>query len=230
MNSVTLIGILTLLEISIEGRNLVPNPSFEEFRTQTCGISINPTQFASDNAFWVSPTKATPHIYSTTVPETCWNYVSSESRDRPRTGTRMVMICNYYYSGFRSYIQVELTSALRLGEDYKFVVWMKLTRRSECIAENVGFLLSEDKVASDSIVHLNLRPTGEFLLKSDFGYEWTKFETHLKADRSYRYLTIGNFRDNASTKLDVGSKDINECGSDVFIDDVELTLLDSNRR
>lgn len=214
-------AIILIYLILLKQENLVPNPSFEEYRVDHCGLSVSVKQFKTDNYFWVSPTIGCPNIYSKTVKQSCWNYIGDESPDQPKTGNRMMMICNFGSGGFRSYAKVKLFEPLQKGVTYTIKVWVRVPHNARVYSPNLNILFSSDTSFYRTSMRIEREPQFEFEDWSPNG--WVKLEGHFQADLTYEYMTIGNFRSNEETeviKLDAGADD---SVSWLYIDDFELT-------
>jgi len=205
--------------------NYVPNNSFEEFSTDHCGLSYSVEKFKEENYYWSCPTEGKPHMYSKLVGDNCWNHIENDSPDQPRTGNRMVMICNYAKSGFRSYVQVKLRKKILKGREYVVSLWVKVPNEAESCSTDLGILMSSTAHEEDTIYNISESAT------IDYSSRWTpngwvKLESNFYAEADFEYLIIGNFKPNADTSVKQSKLAELDSPSFLFIDDVELLSLD----
>lgn len=206
-------------------QNLVPNPSFEQFNLDHCGLSVSVKKFESDNLFWTSPTIGKPHTYSKLVDKNCWNHISADSPDQPKTGNRMIMICNYAVSGFRSYVQVRLKDLVREGKDYEVKLWILVPHDANAFSPTLGIYLSPDQKEFDTIFNIQELATIEFNTDWKEG-SWAQLTGKFRPKVDSEYLIIGNFKGNDQTQVNILIKDSDDPVSFLYVDDVELTSMD----
>ncbi len=214
--------LLTVLVFDVQ-ENLIPNFSFEDFRVDHCGLTASIKQFKSDNYFWTSPTFGHPHIYSKTVAQYCWNSIDPRSADQPRTGNRMLMICNFGSSGFRSYVQVKLRESLLVHKLYTVRLWIRVPSGSTVYSPTLGILASPDEQSHNTISNIESDPTVEFGDWISDG--WVRVERDFEVKEPSEFITIGNFRSNRDSKLIIlDSVNVEKPVSWLYLDDIELFL------
>lgn len=203
--------------------NLIPNFSFEDFRVDHCGLTASTAQFKSDNYFWTSPTVGHPNIYSKTVAQNCWNSIDPQSADQPRTGNRMLMICNLGSNGFRSYVQVKLKEPLLVHKLYTIRIWIRVPSSAVVYSPTLGILTSPKEQFHDTSLNIDSDPTTEFGDWISDG--WVKVEADFEVKESSEFITIGNFRSNRDSKLIIlDSSKVEKPVSWLYLDDIELFL------
>lgn len=179
--------------------NLVPNSSFETYTA--CPNSSN-IEFASG---WYSSGGSVDYFNvcatnsAVGVPS---NYVGYQM---PKDGNAYAGIVTYYLSSQREYIGVELTQTLSIGVKYFISAFISKKDISDsnvgysCSSNNFGFKFSKTaNTYTNPIFPNNTDHFHSNLLIND-SLNWTKISGSFIADSTYKFLTIGNFHDNANT-------------------------------
>ncbi len=217
-------------------QNLVPNPSFEVY--DTCPQDASMLHYASP---WFVPTWGTPDYYNS-----CFTYSNpwSSNMDVPtnifgeqsaKTGVGYAGLYLAYpwtagppnYEQFREYIETELIDTLQTGVKYYVTFYLSLADSSQYSTDVAGIYFSNDTLKSDTSYRLHYIPhisnTNGNYLNNKLG--WMKFSGTYVANGTEKFITIGNFLDNASTDTIPSSGGGTIFGSDFYaayyyIDDV----------
>jgi hypothetical protein len=96
---------------------------------------------------------------------------------------------------YREYLQVQLTSPLLAGEEYKVSVWVSLADLSAYAIDSIGIHFRDSAVAESGYAPLPLTPqvvtTPGVPLTNTTG--WTLVSGRFTADGGEEYMIIGNF-------------------------------------
>jgi gliding motility-associated-like protein len=211
--------------------NLVPNPSFESYKS--CPKYISNIDLAT---YWYTPTEGTSDYYNSCV-------ISGGNAGVPnnfcgyqyaRTG--------YAYAGFgaiynnpsynnREYIAIRLVEPLKAGAKYSVEYYVSLsnsTANSSRIATDaLGAFLGDSIVDFTDHTLLNVapqinNPKGNVINDT---LNWIKIGGEFKAVGSERFLTIGNFVDHSQSTNDTIVA-CSDCMCYYYIDDVSVICLD----
>ena len=134
-----LLSVLLLLlfgNVALPAQNLVRNPSFENLLMLPCDIMIT-GEMALIEQDWYSPTDATPDVYSTIIPQSCFLFqpnstypgpIGLKGTQLPRTGTTMAGYGFFTIQGQnqREYVQVRLSSPLIPCRRYEVAFYVSL--------------------------------------------------------------------------------------------------------
>lgn len=231
--------VLLMMGTVAHAQNLVPNPSFEE-------ITRCPHTFSADrNDFivpgWTSPTTGTPdhfHKCSWGEADVPFNWAGSSNAN---TG---YAYCGIYLwnkrddgKSYREYIQCELAEPLVEGRRYTIGFFYKLASYSVYTSNRIGLALTSTRVMVNHDQVLDTKPL--ISVESDSAIAattggWEKATLEYTATGGERYVIIGNFFDNASTKsarlpYRFGKSSMLHTSAYYFIDDVYVTPLDTVR-
>ncbi|MEM9919144.1 MAG: OmpA family protein [Bacteroidota bacterium] len=205
--------------------NLVPNPGFEDLRRALPPNDLDGSlAFRNSIAKWASPTKATPDLHF-------FDYVEAAGEDAPRSGNAVAAILTHNPRSkrshtYREYIQTKLEKTLTKGQEYYFEVWVKRASNAQMASNNIGVIVRPDPIIRQEwrpILHV--RPVVEQRqIINRYKREWIKVSGTFKAAGGERFLIIGNFHNNQTTKLvdasDLGKQSFRQ--SYYLLDDVGL--------
>lgn len=200
------------------------NGDFEQYYHCPTG----PSQIDSAK-FWIQPTIGTPDYLNQcasiasgmNIPNTWIGFQQAHS------GVGMAGIFIYYYvplhMTYREYIEDSLGSALISNLCYHFEMYINLSDNCLYSSHNISVYFSDTLITDFSIDH-NLPFTPQ--INNTSGnipdtLNWTLVSGNYTALGGERYLTIGNFNDDASTDTIT----VNTTGDNVsyiYIDDVSL--------
>lgn len=170
--------LLILTLIRTFGQNLVPNPSFEEYRN--CPTELRQINLVED---WYSASSGTPEYFN------CKFYLNAKAK----SGEGLTAIIPYgAYDADLEYLSVKLKDTLRKGQNYCFEFYIQPDVKSPVLINKIGAYFSSEKI---KVAHWNqtsfspqiwlreVAPTGQ----------WTKVSASFKAEGGEQYLTVGNF-------------------------------------
>jgi len=235
-----LISFLILCGHFSQAQNLVPNPSFENYKKLRCtgidenmGIKNPDSRLVFDSILydWKLPTTLASDIYSLIVDvKTCdLNPFHDGYGPNPKDGFNMANIAlmgNHLIGpkngGGRSYIQTKLNNRLKGNHQYLGGGYQTLDPISFYAANNLGMLFTTEPVRSDTNLILSYTPQINQTEVNKDQSIWKKFYGCFTAVGEEEYLTIGGFIDDEHTtfiKLDPGNGG--------FVSDYSLYFIDS---
>ncbi|MFI5220440.1 MAG: T9SS type A sorting domain-containing protein [Bacteroidia bacterium] len=222
----TLFLLLFLIKFA-NSQNLVLNPSFED--TIPCAVYAgNLPQLRP--YFWFTPSSGSPDFMDVTtncawgggVPQNVFGY------QYPKTGSAMFGFNLYHPLApfmFREYIEGTLNDTLKQGHKYCVEFFVSLSDNSTHAIDRFGVYFSEDSIYdwnTSSLLFYNPQienQPGNIITDT---MNWVSISGEYIAQGGEKYLTIGNFYDDANTDtlgLGYGSPSV---GSYYFIDDVSV--------
>ena len=206
-------------------QNLVENPSFESFLE--CPDHLG--NFGEDLKYWSVPTKGTTDYFNSCslsmgVPT---NFMGEQAA---KFGNGYLGFYMYAPEDYREYIQGELKEPLKQGVTYTLSFYISLAENSDHVVRDFDVLLSTKPIGVNikkgltkwqlSKIEGNSFTTVE-ILGNEFitdDHTWTKISTDFLAAGGEQFITIGNFKNNASTRrLRLGKKK-NVNGAYYFMD------------
>jgi gliding motility-associated-like protein len=131
---------------------------------------------------------------------------------------------------FREYLEVKFIQTLTAGNEYCLRFKASVADESWVFTDELGILLSGDSIRSNDWNALDLAPTfktRKYETLSDTS-NWLNFEFTFVAKGTERFLTIGNFRNDASTLIQSARKDVWLRLSYLYLDDFYLGTCKSN--
>lgn len=208
--------------VTLNGQNLVPNPSFED--TITCYPRIDSVKH------WHNPTDYTPDYFNVNmrfinnkVPLNLFGYQEA------RTGNAYAGIITLSGDA-REYIQARLLDSLRAGKKYRVIFYVCIPDSSPYASNDIGAYFSKNAISSSDIYYLpyipqiNNDPTLNPLNRLNM---WIPIIDSFIADGGEKYITIGNFKNEVNTDTtDFNYHSYGQPFGYDFIDDVSVTLID----
>jgi len=177
------------------GQNLVPNPSFED--TLQC-----PYGDYGSLANWINPTTANPDAFNScssgnyNVPNNAYGYRTAKE------GSGYVGIHSSVGGGnYREYIQVQLLSSLQANQKYCVKFFVCLTDSGSYAVNDIGAYFSNTQISSTSNGVLSYTPQTKndpVLNPLTQRNIWQAVTDSFIAQGGEQYITIGNFKDDAS--------------------------------
>lgn len=216
-------------------QNLVPNGGFES--NTSCPEEKGQIELAEN---WTSPNMGNPdyfhECYSTTNPivmrrdgagiPVSYMGISKTHNGKAMAGFYLHKVENGLVP-WKEYLQIKLNSKVKKKRDYCFKAYVKLSEFSNYATSNFEVVLSKSRINEDHAftireeAHLKL-DSGNFLnLKN----QWMQICLPLPAQKSARYLTIGNFQPvDFTDKLVVAPRSFKERENFAYyyIDDISL--------
>ena len=198
-------------------QNLVPNPSFEEYRS--CPTSVS--QFDSIK-YWYNPTMSNPDLFSTCaigtqagIPDNAFGHQLA------RTGSCYAHLGLFStLNNAREYISVQLNASLLKDSSYCITFYVSAADTFYIYTDAVGVHFSEDSIHQNTNLRLPLIP---HFKNAEFNYlsnkvSWSKVNGYYKALGGEKFITIGNF---------IPAEDVNYIGttyfaSSIYIDDISI--------
>ncbi len=224
------IGLLTivgLLPWLCNSQNLVPNQSFEEF-----GVCKGGSWNLQDLQKWYNPLLiSSPDYYNSCAPDSSSGVPVNGGGVRfPKTGGGFVgLFCSqqFYSQNVRDYISVRLMDGLYNGKRYYVSYFCNLADISQQSISTLGVYFS----ASDTIPSLGAMLIASPKVENNINIQlvdtfgWMKIKGSFVANGTEKYITIGNFKDDAHcglTDLPAG-QGLYKCAY-YLIDDVTVSL------
>lgn len=203
-----------------EQYEFVPNGSFEQILKQTEGHA-----YLDNVKFWFNPSGQNHELSFGTPDHLYINNIIVSKWIKPLSGKSTVGLITYLQrvNNYREYISIGLKSPLKKGTNYTlsfFISSGNIEAFGNIPTNNIGVLLSTSKPSQNGF-----KPIKSQL---NYNYDSTFYQTNWKqikytftADSVYKYLTIGNFKNDFET---YSVSEINgvDPQSYIFIDDVSL--------
>lgn len=232
------LAIATALPTSLQAqdgektKNLVPNPSFEEFedglrRKEQFDLAVG----------WSNPTEAKSELYSSEVKS---RYIAAPENmygtEDPAEGGGYAGMVTYGYRGkmSRSYLQTELTQAMKEKGLYCVKFKASLAERSRYAANNMSVSFDKSRLSGKSTASMST--TGQLFSEYnevvDTRDGWWEYCALYRASGKEKYMTIGNFEsdDRTTTVLMDLPEQFAEAGPVMgayyFIDDVKVEAIE----
>ena len=192
----------------VRSQNLVKNPSFEEYID--CPKRLG--NFDADVMSWSIPTEGSTDYFNgcSTAMGTPKNFNGIQPAD---FGKGYAGLYLYAPNDYREYLQGELSEPLVKGEKYQVSFYVSLAERSDFAIKEFGVLFSKDKMKVSGKKQLSKKKLyqqkGNDYNFMEIGYsnfysdtqDWILVHTQFTAKGTERYLTMGNFKSNASTRM-----------------------------
>ena len=212
-------------------QNLVLNPSFED--TIACPTT---TAIPMQCKYWYTANIGSPDYFSEQPDIFCGTSpvpLSNAGYQYARTGIAYVGLVtlmqplNPNYLNRREYIGGELSDTLKQGHEYCVSFYISVAEELKYVTDGIGLYLSIDS-AVDYTINTNLpfvpqisNPSGNIIYDT---LNWVQISGTYIANGGEKYLTIGNFKDNANTMIDSINNSVpqSQYESYLFIDDVSV--------
>jgi OOP family OmpA-OmpF porin len=208
-------ALLLGLGLQAQPLNLIPNPSFEIF------YKNSEDKGADMLRLWYIPTKTSSDYFNSKKKE-----LKNESEDleaRTGNGYAGVIACDKR-PDFREYISIKLTEPLKRDHIYEVVYYTRLSANSGLATDAVGAAITTADLMDDNKRDAfpyapQVTTNGTF----DNASEWIEVKGEFAADGGEQFITIGNFKDDASMRRDPASGG-NPKLSYYYFDDVSLVF------
>ena len=225
MNKV-LIGLFLFLSLNANAQNLVLNPSFEDT------IACLPSTYVMPCRFWYTASNNTPDYFSEQPDFNCMIPApqSTIGYQYARTGIAYVGLFTFFNPPFnnqREYIGGILSDTLKQGHEYCVSFYVSVAEEFKYVVDGIGLYLSVDS-AVDYTINTNLsfipqisNPSGNIIYDT---LNWVQILGTYIANGGEKYLTIGNFKDDANTMIDSVNFNapLSAYSAYLFIDDVSV--------
>ena len=209
-----------LIGFFAKAQNLVPNPSFEEY-TQ-CPNDISDFQGFVSNWFIANFSSSD---YFNACGESPASVPSNHLGFQPaRTGVAYVGIHTYSDGGYREYIEVELLEPLETDPVYCVAFFVARGNLHVTSTSSIGAHLSQAMVSNTTtseelgLVPQVANPASNLITDT---LNWTEISGPYVAIGGEKFITIGNFYDNAATPV-TGNTEIYNLAY-YYIDDITVS-------
>lgn len=188
-------------------QNLVPNPSFEEMWECPAGAF---TIMTCKDWFSVYPANGTQWTNTVSVPDYFHICSTGSSFDNyrgyqlPKTGVAYSIFLAYeqWNPDQRIYLECQLLSPLVKGEIYKVSFFVSLINKAKNYTNKIGIYLSEEKQEKFNYYTLDVIPQIMSSVKIKDTLNWVEITGNYRAIGGEKFLTIGNFFNDANSDLD----------------------------
>jgi len=227
-----LVGSL-LVSFSLFSQNMVRNGSFEEYFT--CPGSYSLAKDGNLAPGWVSANRGTPDLYNACSKGDAGVPTNWAGHSKAYTGKGYSGIYCFTNTGYREYLQTELTTPMKPGGNYYIEFYYKLSSNSKFSIDRIGFFLNDSANRRNDDFVVYSKPTYELVLPAAYTRTtgiWAKCGIEWQAKGGERFLTIGNFSDNKTTrtyqiKFSKAKEAMLNQAAYYFIDDVRVISLDT---
>jgi len=216
--------------------NLVPNPSFEAYNNCPIGATIYDALNDKPD-FWYKPDSRGARYFNA-----CANGFSNDRNGMPinfgavgysyqyaRTGHGYVAMYYRASSDIRDYIQVELLDSLRQAKCYYAEYHVNLLNGVRIGSNNQSMLFTMTPVYVDTLSGAYILPANPQIQNPYIVTDtlnWVKVAGVFTAQGGEKYLTLGNFKNNAQTSFQI-IQPTGYYGAAYYIEDVSVLPLDS---
>lgn len=219
--------------LSIASQNLIINPSFEQFIN--CPARLG--NFDIDVEVWSTPTEGSTDYFNACSTEmgTPENFNGSQPAD---FGKGYAGLYLYAPEDYREYLQAELIEPLKKGKAYRISFFVSLAERSDFAVKEFGVLFSNDKLEVASKKELSKKLLYQQKNKKynylEIGYtnfyadtqDWLLVNTRFIAKGTERFMIIGNFKNNARTRLFKTKRNAKQ-GAYYYVDMVSVVAVEA---
>jgi outer membrane protein OmpA-like peptidoglycan-associated protein len=201
------LGILTFVVISgltfCKAQNLVPNGSFEEYTACPGTFSQSPSEFRATS--WHTVSLGTPdHFHSCSDGEADVPYNwAGKSEAYEGKGYAGIYLWMEDENEYREYLQCQLLQPLTKDSTYRIVFQYKLSSYSKFSIDRIGLVFTDTTLKMRYNHAIFRTPDLSVIRDSALTRETGLWETasfRYKASGDEKFLSIGNFFDNAATR------------------------------
>lgn len=215
--------------------NQITNGSFED--TTQCPFFPSQIDFAKG---WFKPTLGGSSDYFNTCSNSFTNTIPSTSiitipNNRfgfqyPRTGNAyqgLGIYSNKNPTDYREYIKNKLIKPITNTKTYCITFYVSFAEISRFTTSNLGYYFSNDSIVSGWAMPTLISITPDFEIGSHLSdtINWIQIQSTYTPSNSFRFFTIGNFRDDNNTNAIQVKPLINQIYNDMayfYIDDVSV--------
>ncbi len=203
------------------GQNLVPNGDFEFF--STCPTAYGQIYTANP---WTDPTNATSDYFNGCNPTSIPCQASCVYYQYPHSGIGYAAIEFLFHlsTNIREYVQVPISSILVNNKCYYVEFYTNKANADKYAVNNIGAYISDTAITSLYETCLNVTP--QILLPGNpvisDTLNWVKVYGLYQASGGENYLTIGNFRNDANTSIQIIDNTSTNDEAYYYIDDVSM--------
>ncbi|MCC7534052.1 MAG: T9SS type A sorting domain-containing protein [Bacteroidia bacterium] len=216
--------------------NLVPNYSFEQYTNCPSSSSMQEVRNSKPD-YWYKPDRRNAIYYNA-----CANGFNSNYTGVPinagthgynfqyaRTGNGYVAMFYYNHMDTRNYIQVQLLDSLRQGKCYYAEYYVNLINSINFGCNNQSMLFTNTPIYADTATGLQIIPANPQVQHPAIVTDtlnWVKVSAVFTAQGGEKFLTLGNFKNNAQTATQL-IQTTGYSGAAYYIEDVSVIPLDS---
>ncbi len=192
-------------DISLLGPNLIANPRCESDETYLAPTIINGEGYAGKKLTkdWWGASSATPDTWNADYPRVGFGNVPNDAgygfNKIPRSGKGMLgMLSSSFGNEWSEYVTGKLKQPLIKGKTYFVSFYINFADDRNKTAFNIGALFNNDSIRNTLGTNpLEITPHISFNAgSSKKGADgWQNVCGYVYADKSYSYITIGNFGD-----------------------------------
>lgn len=217
------------LHATILAQNLVPNPSFENYKNTPCSWNTSAAELSDLVTDWYSPAATSTDIHSTLADATCWaNPLTGNEegtcrlgKEEPHSGQLMAGLYTSVSSHvWHEYLGVKLARPLIPGQKYYVQMWVSAGDYVAYASNNIGMYFSKEPVMGEDIILA--KPQFNWTNIVDQKEGWTLLSGSFTATDDSQYLTIGNFFPDNETTLEPINTTYCSDGAYYFIDDIAV--------
>lgn len=204
--------------------NLVPNPSFED--TIPCYANTGPPQMPADLWFAIGSSDYFSEPYSEYCAYGNLGFSNPFGHQSARTDSAYCGFSTWggFTSNWREYIEVELTNSLIAGKIYCISFYVSLADTVKGASNRIGAYISTDSIEWNDVSSFTIIPQIESNMSvviSDTA-NWVLVSDSMTAIGGEKFITIGNFYNDANTLLQVVYPSSNQDVVYYYIDDVSV--------
>lgn len=232
VKSVAALALLTLPLLSAAQTNLIENGGFE---SNTGKIKkLGQIDLATG---WKSPTAVRADVFlgDSKVPDIAAP-INVYGNEDAKEGDNYAGIVAYSYQDKipRTYLTAKLTTPLKKGQRVCVTFYVNLAEASKYSCNEIGMIIGKREFSSDTkssiIDKANIIHPKNKVFNSYLGWEKICGE-YTSADGGEKFITIGNFTNNADTKYETNKKAKDNkfnpfIGAYYFVDDISVNLLE----
>jgi len=196
-------------QVNSQVKNMVLNPSFEDYETCPEGYTFM-DQSHRLIPHWTYPSFTTPDYFNACSPGEVKVPDNFAGYSQPVSGKGyMGAILSGTDRDFREYIQGELSEPMKEGQRYCVSFYYKLASGSRFAVDQLSVYFTDQKVANDNKTYLSFKAQlnnqeGLFLDNTE---EWKQFCQVLTAQGNEQFFIVGNFKNYDNTNYVITGKD-----------------------
>jgi len=217
-------------------QNLVPNPGFEELTRCPQSFSADKKDFIVPG--WGSPTNGSPdHFHGCGFGEADvpFNWAGTANAHSGKAYAGIFVWSNEGEKNYREYLQCELAEPLQKDVQYVLEFYYRLASNSVYAVNRFGFALAESPINVSHDKVLEVAPIISIVHDSSVIKTtglWERAKQIYLAKGGERFVIIGNFFDNRSTKskrlpYKIGKNTMFTNSAYYLVDDVSVKKVDS---
>jgi hypothetical protein len=228
-NTKSITFILLLLSVGIRSQNIVNNPGLETYSSlpnyanqlvRASGWSNCNGNYNSQGT-WGSPDYL--NLLGTGLAQLPCGYLTC-SLPHSGNGVAAFITYNGFLADCREYIRTFLTTTMVPGAQYQVSFWITngSSPQAKYVTNNIGILFSKDSTWQSSTCSvMNRTPQLNISSVIDTA-SWKMYTFTYTADSAYKYMTVGNYFNDANTTL-ITKNNSNQLYSYYLVDDFRVT-------